>query len=103
MILQPLFENAVKHGVYESTEPIRVELSCMEKKEGMEITIRNNFEPGPGSRKGAGIGLKNVKNRLMLIYSKDDLLKVEQKDNIFEVKLVIPQIKRNDYLCQALQ
>ena len=96
MILQPLFENAVKHGVYESTEPILIELSCRESKEGMEISIRNNFDPGPGSRKGAGIGLKNVKNRLMLIYSKDDLLTVDQSDNIFEVKLVIPQNKKND-------
>ena len=91
MILQPLFENAVKHGVYESTEPIRIELSCKGIKEGMEITIRNNFDQGQVSRKGAGIGLKNVRNRLMLIYSKDELLSVHQSDNIFEVKLLIPQ------------
>ena len=93
MILQPLFENAVKHGVYESTEPIRIEMSCKGSEEGMEVTIRNNFDSGQVSRKGAGIGLKNVRNRLMLIYSKDELLSVHQSDNIFEVKLLIPQTK----------
>ncbi len=96
MILQPLFENAVKHGVYESTEPILIELSCEGNKEGLEVTIRNNFDSGQVSRKGAGIGLKNVKNRLMLIYSRDELLSVHQSENIFEVKLLIPKTKKHD-------
>ena len=93
MILQPLFENAVKHGVYESTEPIRIVMSCRGIVEGLEITIRNNFDTGQVSRKGAGIGLKNVRNRLLLIYSSDELLTVNKSDGIFEVKLVIPQTR----------
>ncbi len=91
MILQPLFENSIKHGVYESTEPILIKLNCKGGESGMEITIRNNYESGQVSRRGAGIGLKNVRNRLLLIYSKDDLLSVHQSENIFEVKLIIPQ------------
>ena len=91
MILQPLFENAVKHGVYESTEPIHIELSCLGSDRGLEITLRNNYDPVQVSPRGAGIGLKNVRNRLLLIYSKDELLKVHQSEGIFEVKLIIPQ------------
>ena len=93
MILQPLFENAVKHGVYESTDPIRIVLSCQGTNEGLELKVSNNFDPGQVSRKGAGIGLKNVRNRLMLIYSNNELLSINQTDNIFEVKLIIPQTK----------
>jgi len=53
MILQPLYENAIKHGVYESSEPILINTRC-EKKDGfMEIHIHNNFEAGPAARKGA--------------------------------------------------
>jgi len=91
MILQPLFENAVKHGVYESTEPIHVRLECMSIREGMQIKISNNFDPSQISRKGAGIGLKNVRNRLLLIYGTDDLLQVDKSGNIFTVNLIIPQ------------
>ena len=92
MILQPLFENAVKHGVYESTEPITIRMSCEGVARNMEIRIRNNFDSSQVSRKGAGIGLRNVRNRLMLIYGRDDLVQIHKSENEFEVKLQIPQI-----------
>ena len=57
----------------------------------MQIDISNNYEPEQVSRKGAGIGLKNVNNRLMLIYGRDDLVKVEKAGNEFRVRLLIPQ------------
>jgi len=92
MILQPLFENAVKHGVYESTEPITIRMSCEAAARNIEIRIRNNFDSSQVSRKGAGIGLRNVRNRLMLIYGRDDLVQIHKSENEFEVKLHIPQI-----------
>jgi LytS/YehU family sensor histidine kinase len=92
MILQPLFENAVKHGVYESTEPITIRMSCEAVVRNIEIRIRNNFDSSQVSRKGAGIGLRNVRNRLMLIYGRDDLVQINKSENEFEVKLQIPQI-----------
>jgi two-component system LytT family sensor kinase len=92
MILQPLFENAVKHGVYESTEPITIKMSCQSADGKMEIRIRNNFDNQQVSRKGAGIGLRNVRNRLMLIYGRDDLVRILKSENEFEVILLIPQI-----------
>ncbi|MBA7561022.1 hypothetical protein ES708_02656 [subsurface metagenome] len=91
MILQPLFENAVKHGVYESTEPITIRMQCKELARGIRINISNNFDPEQASRKGAGIGLKNVRNRLMLIYGRDDLIRVDKSGNVFNVELIIPQ------------
>jgi sensor histidine kinase YesM len=91
MILQPLFENAVKHGVYESTKPITIKMICKGSSSGMQIEINNNFDPSQVSRKGAGIGLKNVRNRLRLIYGRDDLIKFGKSDGVFHVGLIIPQ------------
>lgn len=91
MILQPLFENAVKHGVYESTEPITIRMQCKGGQKALHIEISNNFDPKQVSRKGAGIGLKNVRNRLMLIYGRDDLINVDKTGNVFRVQLIIPQ------------
>jgi len=91
MILQPLFENAIKHGVYESTEPITLRLNCKKVAENIEIFIVNNFDPLQVSRKGAGIGLKNVKNRMQLIFNKPNLVYINKQEKLFEVKLIVPQ------------
>lgn len=91
MLLQPLFENAVKHGVYESSEQIMIKTSCIDHGSFVELIISNNFDPGSKKRKGAGLGLKNIKDRLILIYKKEDLLKTEKENNIFKVSLIIPK------------
>jgi sensor histidine kinase YesM len=91
MILQPLVENAIKHGVYESTVPVVIGLSCQGTGEYLEIRLKNNFDPDTKSRTGAGLGLKNVENRLQLIYNRQDLLKIIKMENSFEVIIRIPQ------------
>ena len=90
MILQPLFENAIKHGVYESLEKVTIRLLCGMEKEYFKIIVENNFDPEAVPRKGEGIGIKNIKNRLKLIYNQDNLVKVEKLNNLFIVNLYIP-------------
>ncbi len=90
MILQPLFENAVKHAVYESLEKVTLKLCCRKNDRFLEIKLENNFEPGIQNRKGTGTGLNNIKKRLELIYNQDNLLKVEKEKNIFSVRIFIP-------------
>lgn len=91
MILQPLLENAIKHGVYESTVPIKIDLSIRKKERILEISISNDFDPGRIALKGAGIGLKNITDRLRLLYGRMDLLDIKPEGNIFRVHLYIPQ------------
>ena len=93
MILQPLFENAVKHGVYESTELISIITNCCYRENSLFISITNNFESIVKSKKGAGIGLNNIRERLKLIYQNDQLLQTMISENLFQVKLIIPQIQ----------
>lgn len=91
MILQPLYENAIKHGVYESTETITLNIKCTILGQLLIITISNNFDTDAPSRKGAGIGLNNIRERLQLAYTAEGMLKITVTGNIFEVKLTIPQ------------
>lgn len=91
MILQPLYENAVKHGVYESTEPIKIFTECRMNNNFLNLKISNNFDPEARSRKGSGIGLKNIKERLKLIYGSYDLLKTKIEDKLFTAEISIPQ------------
>ncbi len=92
MILQPLYENAIKYGVHESLEPISIKTDCSFKNNILSIEISNNFdEESYTTKKGEGVGLENISKRLVLIYKQYNLLKVEKKENIFKVYLNIPQ------------
>jgi len=91
MILQPLFENAIKHGVYESLEPVTIRMECASNSGYLVITISNNYDAENVPRTGAGIGLKNISSRLKLIYGGDDLLSISGNEGIFSVKLRIPE------------
>lgn len=91
MILQPLFENAIKHGVYESTETINIKLECALQEQTLILKIQNNFDSESKPTKGAGIGIKNIKDRLFLLYKDNNLLNIEKSEHHFLVTINIPQ------------
>lgn len=91
MILQPLFENAIKHGVYESIETINVVLDAELKAGKLELSLENDFDPTAKQTKGEGIGLRNTKERLFLIYKENNLLHLNKKENRFTISIKIPQ------------
>jgi two-component system, LytTR family, sensor kinase len=90
MLLQPLYENAVKHGVYESTESVRITTEAKIIDKYVEIVISNNYDPDFTSGKGTGTGLLNVTRRLELFYGNNASLKTTKNNGIFTVKLYIP-------------
>jgi len=89
MILQPLFENAIKHAVYDSLDKITILLKCRMEGRFLVISVENNFENGY-SRKGTGIGLQNIMSRLELIYGEKNLLDIKKEGDKFRVILYIP-------------
>ncbi|NVO20523.1 MAG: histidine kinase [Bacteroidetes bacterium] len=90
MILQPLLENAVKHGVYTMTGPSSIVLSIDCDKDYLHILISNSFDPDSAPRKGTGTGLQNVMKRLSALYGRYDLIKVEKENSTFNVLMKIP-------------
>ncbi|MGQ7868253.1 sensor histidine kinase [Sunxiuqinia sp. sy24] len=91
MILQPLFENAIKYGVYEATEPVSISTSCTIKENHILICIENDYDGESVRNKGEGIGLQNIKHRLKLIYGSADLLKLTDYKTRFKVELLLPK------------
>jgi len=90
MILQPLIENAIKHGVYNSTEEVLVELNCTHENNSIIIEISNEYDTDSVKKKGNGIGLKNIRKRLQIIYKRRDLLEISAEKLIFRATLKIP-------------
>jgi LytS/YehU family sensor histidine kinase len=92
MIMQPLIENAVKYGVYENTQESLIEITCTCNTSALSISIRNEFDPDYSYKKGEGIGLKNIRSRLRIIYNSEDLILITKDHHIFEVKVLFPQL-----------
>lgn len=90
MILQPLFENAIKHAVYETLDKVTLKLVCKIQNGFLKIVVQNNFDVAGITKKGAGVGLKNIEERLKLIYHQNNLLEVKKERDIFKVTLYIP-------------
>lgn len=90
MLLQPLYENAIKHGVYESTEMVSIRTSVSCGNGYLEIVISNNYDLTPSSVKGTGTGLLNVSRRLDLFYGNKGSMKTFKENGIFSVSLFIP-------------
>jgi sensor histidine kinase YesM len=90
MILQPLFENAIKHSVAQSTDESKISVGIQKSSVGIEINVSNTIPPNPASAEGTGLGLDNIRRRLRLTYGLTNLLTIEKSENIFTVKILIP-------------
>ncbi|MPM35394.1 hypothetical protein SDC9_81985 [bioreactor metagenome] len=92
LILQPLIENAVKHGVYstEKQSTIRVDCKCL--LPFLIISIENTYDPEGRTRTGTGTGLSNTSSRIRLMYNDDSLFRTSDTGNSFTVTLKIPQL-----------
>lgn len=91
MMLQPLYENAIKYGIYEQVDGVSIRIECRCDSGNLNISITNSYDCRAVPQKGKGIGLKNVRNRLELIYGIPDLVTIEKDKECFAVRLLIPQ------------
>jgi two-component system, LytTR family, sensor kinase len=73
-------------------EDSSIKLKAVKDNHLLNVVIVNNFETGATYKKGSGIGLKNVEERLRLLYKQSGLLKTKKEDNLFTVELNIPQL-----------
>jgi LytS/YehU family sensor histidine kinase len=91
MILQPLYENAIKYGVYEATESVEIKTVAKCNNDVLQIVITNPYDSNIRSKKGEGIGLRNIRDRLQVIFGNPYLIKLEDNKKEFTVTLTIPQ------------
>jgi LytS/YehU family sensor histidine kinase len=89
MLLQPLLENAFKHGVERSRVPVAIRIDAIRQGELLQVTIRNSGTMLAGAP-GMGIGLRNCHERLELIYGKGAGLALAQDGDGVAAHLRIP-------------
>lgn len=90
LLLQPLMENAIRHGIAGLPEGGEVRLTAGRQNGRLEILVENSWDPDAPPRRSSGMGLRNVKQRLEARYGKDAGLRVMAEGDLFQVRLSIP-------------
>jgi two-component system, LytTR family, sensor kinase len=90
MILQPLFENIIKHAVSESLSVVVADFKAEISGDFLVVSLSNNYDIDGISKKGTGIGLQTTYDRISLIYHKNDLMYYSRENGNFVVELKIP-------------
>ena len=91
LILQPLYENAIKYGLYETFDKVEIETKANLQDKVLSVTISNSFDPSSVVKKGKGIGLQNIQERLKIHFGSDKLLIIKTEGNRFIATIEIPQ------------
>jgi len=89
LILQPLVENAVRHGVEPSAEGGVIRVKTRVKLGRAVLSIANSVPREP-SRPGHGMALKNVRERLRLMHDVAAQFETRQEQDVFRVQIVVP-------------
>lgn len=92
LLLQPVVENAIKFGLYDTTGQTLITIDCEIENNELIISVKNPFDPQTSSpKKGTGFGLSSIKRRLYLLFARNDLLATAAHENVFETIIKIPQ------------
>jgi len=77
LLLQPLVENAIRHGVSKSSSPVRIELKSAVRDSQLEIQVCDDGPGVSGESSGNGVGLSNTRARLEQLYGERQSLRLD--------------------------
>ena len=87
LILQPLVENAVHHGISRLPEGGCIVVSVSKQGDAIKAVLENPVPPGAGKTVGHHMALANVQQRLQVTYGSSADLQVVPRDGVFKVEL----------------
>ena len=90
LILQPLVENAIRHGIATRTDGGVLALSATADGGRLFVQVENPFDPDAPARPGIGLGISNVRRRLLARYGEAGVLEAQRAGELFRVTLQIP-------------
>jgi LytS/YehU family sensor histidine kinase len=96
LLLQPLVENAIKHGLAHRVEGGCVAVSAVSEEGRLRLSVYNDGRaaPGAGEPSGAGVGLANLRTRLKILHGDAAALRLDQagRDGV-EVVVTLPLVE----------
>ena len=89
LLLQPLVENAVKHGVEPSAQGADIKVST-QRRGGMVVVKVTNTVPAGHGQSGHGVALRNVQARLKLLHDVQTTFRATMVDGVYQVRIEVP-------------
>lgn len=91
LLLQPLVENAIKFGLYDTLEQVTIEITARKENQYLKITVTNPYDEQTGKKiAGTGFGLNSIHRRLYLLFGRTDLLQTSGSGGKFIASLTLP-------------
>ena len=89
LLLQPLVENAIRHGVEPSAAGAQLKISTTRRGGTVVVKVTNTSPAGVGAR-GHGLALANVRERLLLLHDVQASFQTVFEGGVFQVRLEMP-------------
>ena len=97
LLLQPVVENAIKFGLYDTTGEVLIRLEAFKETGSLKIVVQNPFDPETSQPlKGTGFGLSSIQRRLFLLFARHDLISTKKENDLFITMVLIPQVSVNE-------
>jgi len=94
LLLQPVVENAIKFGLYDTVGEVTISIFAAKKNEQLEVRVENPFDPETAlPLTGTGFGLASIQRRLFLLFARHDLLQTTKTSDHFITTITIPQLQ----------
>jgi LytS/YehU family sensor histidine kinase len=90
LMLQPLIENAVKHGIATLIEGGTIRVESRVREGQLEVKVENSFDPQAPPPRRRGLGLRNVRRRLETRFGPLARLTARAEGNRFLVEISLP-------------
>jgi sensor histidine kinase YesM len=90
LLLQPLVENAVKHAVEQSEQPVHIDIEVRRLGADVHLSVSDNGVGFPETPQGVGVGLANLRGRLDLLYGERGVLKVDGSAQGAHIRIAFP-------------
>jgi two-component system, LytTR family, sensor kinase len=92
MLLQPLVENAIKFGLYDTLGEVVISITAKNLNGLLEVSVQNPYDEETLRPTGAGFGLTSIQRQLYLLFARHDLLKTAKESHYFITTVTIPQL-----------
>ena len=96
LVLQPLIENAVYHGVEPRVEPGLVSIEIHATADRLHAVLRNPYQEQAGPHAGNRMALANIRERLQLHFDAEANLTARAVNDVYEVHIVMPYVRASD-------
>jgi len=96
LLLQPLAENAIKHGIAGLTEGGVVRISARREGGVVELKVENPVDPDLEPPQGLGLGLRQVRTRLQLRFGARMRFEAGLQDGVHRVLMVFPELSTDE-------